>query len=115
MKVINSLGAGHIDLTRSGPLKAAEAYRLQQREHLATAQRCADNGIHYAPLVFTTQGGMERHAEAAVSQLADAVAKAESRDPVAVKAEIPERLALCIARSVSSSIQKRSPLALTPW
>ena len=55
---------------------------------------------------------MERCAEAAVSQLADAVAKAESTDPVAVKAEILERLALCIARSISSSIQKRSPLAL---
>ena len=52
-----------------GPTKAAESYYLQQLEHLNTAQLCAERGINYMPLVFTTQGGAERHAEAVFTQL----------------------------------------------
>ena len=52
-----------------GPLKAAETYRIQQLDHLDTARLCVDKGIHYSLLVFTTQGGIERHAEAVLSQM----------------------------------------------
>ena len=59
--------------------------------------------------MFTTQGGIERHAEAVLSQLAEAVAKEESDDLAVVKAELLERISLCIARSVARSALKRSP------
>ena len=64
------------------------------------------------PLVFTTQGGIEKHAEAALSQLAEAVAKAESKEAEAVKAEILEQILLTLARAVSRCIQRRCPVAL---
>ena len=109
VKVINSLGPEHASATLQSPLAAAEAYRLQQMEHLNTAQQCAEHGICYTPLVFTRQGGCERHAEALLSQLASAVAKAELRQASAVKTELLEHIALCIARSSASAVHRRAP------
>ena len=107
VKVINSLGQGHLDATLQGSTLAAEAYRMQQLEHLNTASLCAEKGINYVPLVFTTQGGIERHAEATLGQLAEAVAKAEEKEAGVVKSDLLEQISLSIARSVHNSVRKR--------
>ncbi len=59
------------------------------------------------PLVFTTPGGCERHAEGILSTMADAVAREEGRERAAVKAELLEAISLSIARSVAKAIIRR--------
>ena len=62
-KVINALGADHYEASLRGPQCAAEAYREAQQAHLDTTRLCAERRIGYELLVFTRQGGVERHAE----------------------------------------------------
>ena len=69
IKVINALGPDHFEATLRGSLCAEEAYRDDRRLHLDTARLCAEQRIGYEPLVFTRQGGCERHAEALLSQI----------------------------------------------
>jgi hypothetical protein len=109
VKVINALGLDHLNETTSGPLKAAEAYREKALLHNQTAERCQAQGISYEPLVFTCQGGVERHAEKMISQIADAVAKAEETDACVVKADFLERIGICLARHTARSIFRRGP------
>ena len=54
--------------------------------------------------MFTCQGGVERHAEKMVSQIADAVAKAEETDASAVKADFLESIGICLAMYTARSI-----------
>ena len=70
---------------------------------------CAEKGVRYEPLVFTTQGGCEKHAEAIISQIADNVAQAECRDKGKVKAEMLETISMSIARSVAKAVIRRQP------
>ena len=58
-------------------------------------------------MVFTTQGGCETHAEAILSQIAAAIARAEDNDAVAIKAEMLENISVSIARSVAKAIARR--------
>ena len=78
VRVINALGPTHLDVTTGDGLAAAKSYRQQQIEHLRTGELCAAQDISYQPMVFTAQGGCERHAEALISQIAKAVAKCEN-------------------------------------
>ena len=107
IKIINALGAGHYQDSLEGPLVAAAKYRDTARQRGNVYQRCAEKGVRYEPLVFTAQGGIENHAEAIISQIADNVAKAECRDPGRVKAEMLETISFSIARSVAKSILRR--------
>jgi hypothetical protein len=107
IKVINALGAGHFNETLRGPLVAAAAYREQAIAHGDTGARCAARGIKYEPLVFTTQGGCEAHAEAILAQIAEAAAKIEGRPSAAIKAEMMQTISMSIARSVAKAVIRR--------
>jgi hypothetical protein len=109
VKVINALGAGHIDATLQSPLAAADAYRLSALERQDTANLCAEKGIKYEPLVFTAQGGIQRNAEAVLSSLAAAIARVEGKALAKVKAEILEDLSLTLARRAARAILRRAP------
>ena len=109
VKVINALGQGHLDLTCRDGLAAAEAYRNEQLGHLDTASLYRDRGIAYEPLVFTTQGGVEGHAEALLSQIASAVAANEDACAAQIKAEILQSISISLVRSVAKAIRRRRP------
>ena len=66
-------------------------------------------GVRYEPMVFTTQGGCEKHAEAIISQIADRVGQAECRDAGKVKAELLECVCMSIMRSVAKAVIRRRP------
>ena len=109
IKVINALGQDHIDDTMNDPLKAAEAYREKALLHNRTAERCQAQDIRYEPVVFTCQGGVEGHAESILSLVAQAVAKAEEVEAAVIKADMLERLSICLARHVARAIIRRTP------
>ena len=111
IKIINALGQGHIDDTANSGLAAAAAYRDHQLQHLSTADLCRERGIVYEPLVFTTQGGVEGHAEATISRIAASVAANEDMCAAQVKADILQSISLSIARSVAKAIRRRRPPA----
>ena len=64
-----NLPISRFDETLGGPLVAATAYREHAMAHLDTEARCSARGIRYEPLVFTTQGGCEAHAETVKAQI----------------------------------------------
>ena len=107
MKVINALGSGHYQDTLEGPLVAAEKYRETACSRGDVRARCAAKGVRYEPLVFTTQGGCEKRAEAIISQIADKVSQVESRDAGKVKAEFLEAICMSIAKSVAKAVMRR--------
>ena len=109
IKVINSLGVGHYADTLEGPLVAAGKYRDAASARDNVRAKCAEKGVRYEPLVFTAQGGCEKHAEAIISQIADNVAQAECRDKGKVKAEMLETISMSIARSVAKAVIRRQP------
>ena len=114
IRIINALGAGHYQDTLEGPLVAAEKYREAACARDNVRARCAAQGVRYEPLVFTTQGGCEKHAEAVISQISRKVAEVEGRDAGKVKAEILETICMSIMRSVSKAIIRRRPRARMP-
>ena len=93
----------------TGGLAAAQCYRYQQLDHLNTASLCRDRGIEYEPVVFTTQGGVERHGEAILSRIAAAVSASDEASVAEVKAEMMQQISLCLARSVAKAIRRRRP------
>ena len=107
IKVINAFGVGHYTETLEGPLVAATAYRTKAFERLNTGARCAARGVRYEPLVFSTQGGCETHAEAIITQIANAVAKIEGRASAMLKAEMLQNISMSIARSVAKAVMRR--------
>ena len=109
VKIINALGSGHYLDTLEGSLNAAVKYRDAACTRANVRTRCAAMGVRYEPLVFTTQGGCEKHAEANISQIADAVGHVEGRDAGKVKAEILENLCLSIMKSVAKAVIRRRP------
>ena len=109
IKVINALGPEHLADTRSRSLAAADAYRLQAMEFQDTANRCAQRGVRYEPLVFCCQGGIQSNAESILTRLAGAVAKAEGRDASQVKADIIKDLSRTWVRASASCISRRGP------
>ena len=109
IKVVNAIGADHSSDTCQGPLVAAEAYREKALATNQTADRCRAQGITYEPLVFTCQGGCERHAEGILTQIAEAVARAEDLEAASVKADILEQISSCLARHVARAISRRVP------
>lgn len=111
IKVINALGAGHYQDTLEGSLVAAEKYRESACARGNVRARCEARGVRYEPLVFTTQGGCEKHSEAIITQIADKVAQVECRDAGKVKAEILETICMSIMRSVAKAVIRRRPRA----
>ena len=67
--------------------------------------------MRYEPLVFTTQGGCEKHAEAIISKIADKVSQVESRDVGKVEAEFLKAICMSIATSVAKAVMRRRPRA----
>ena len=78
-------------------------------EHQGTARRGLEQGVRYEPLVFTTQGGIQRNAEAILSELASSVARVECRGAAEVKVELLQDVSLSLARSVASAVRRRCP------
>lgn len=107
IKIVNALGANHFMETLEGPLVAATNYRTKSIEHLDTGARCSARGIRYEPLVFTSQGGCEKRAEAILTQISEAVAKTEGRASAMIKAEMLQAISMSIARSVAKAVIRR--------
>ena len=110
VKVINALGPDHLQSSMGGATKCLEAYREHALQHNQTADRCRAQGVVYEPVVFSCQGGCERHAEAAISRIASGIAKAEGISAAVVKAELFEEVSFCLARHATRSLAKRMPL-----
>ena len=110
VKVINGLGQGHFTASLQCGLSAASQYREQQMENLNTRELCSARGIWYEPVVFTVQGGIERHGEALLSRISQAVAKEEGISPAEAKAELVESISLSIGRSAAKAILRRRPV-----
>ena len=110
IKVISALGAGHYQDTLEGLLVAVR-YREEACARGDVRARCAARGVRYEPLVFTTQGGCEKHAEAIISQIADRVGQVECLDAGKVKAEILETICMSVMRSVAKAVMRRRPRA----
>ncbi|CAE8604691.1 unnamed protein product, partial [Polarella glacialis] len=109
VKVINALGPDHLQETLRSPLGAADLYRERALAHQDTEQRCLEHGVRYTPLVFTAQGGLQKNAEAVVSQLAAEIARVESKDAASVKADILQCISLSLARSSVRAVARRAP------
>ena len=86
---------------------AATAYREHAMAHLDIKPRCIAIGIRYEPLVFTTQGECEAHAESVIAQIAVEIAKLELREAALIKAEMLQAISLSIARSVAKAVMRR--------
>ena len=112
VKVINALGNNHLGHTLQGALLAADEYREHSLEHQDTARRCQENDVRYEPLVFTVQGGIQANAEAILSDLAAAVARAEGRDEKVVKGEILQDLSMRLTRAAAKAVARRTPEVL---
>ena len=108
VKVINALGQNHYLETLDGPMVAAENYRETAALRGDVRVRCLARGIRYEPVVFTTQGGCDKHSEALLSQIADVVARTESREPGVVKAELLQLISMSIMKSVANAVIRRS-------
>ena len=115
VEVINALGSNDYQETLSGPLVAAANYRELANSRLDTQARCAARGIRYEAVVFTTQGGCDKHAEAIIAQIAGAVAKQEGKQAAAIKAEMMEDICQSIARSVAKAVMRRRPRFVVSW
>ena len=113
VKIINALCQNHHLETLDGPMVAAESDRETAAIRGDVPARCLACGIRYEPLVFTTQGGCEKHSEALLPQIADVVARTESREPGVVKAELLQMISMSIMKSVANAVIRRS--AMTPW
>ena len=109
IKVINALGQGHYNDTQEGPLVAAERYRVAACSRARIFDRCAERGIRYEPLVFTTQGAMEKHSEAILSQITDTISRSEGREPGQIKSELLQAVSFSIAQSVAKAVMRRQP------
>ena len=90
-------------------LTFSEKYRETACARGNVRARCAAKGVRYEPLVFTTQGGCEKHAEAIISKIADKVSQVESRDAGKIKAEFLEAICMSIAKSVAKAVVRRRP------
>ena len=108
VKVINALGAGHMEKSMRSSLEAADAYRLEAMEHQDTSRRCLERGNKYEPLVFIAQGGIQSKAEAFITQFAVAIAKNESLEMGIVKADIIQDLSRSLARAAARAIGRRA-------
>ena len=109
IKIISSPGVGHYADTSDGSLVAASEYRDAASARDNVRAKCVEKGVLYEPLLFTAQGGCEKHTEAMISQIADNVAQAACRDKGKVKAEMLETIAMSIARSVAKAVMRRQP------
>ena len=109
VKVINSLGQDHLSATARHGLAAAEGYREAQLDHLDTYNLCVTAGLSYEPLVFTAQGGVERHAESVLTQIATAIANVEETSAAEVKSEMLQKISLSLARSAAKAVMRRRP------
>ena len=90
--------------TRDDPLAPMDAYYEKALKMDDTATRCAAQGITYVPMVFTIQGGIGRHTEAILHQLANKIAPLEQKTSFKlfgeITAEIPRRLACHATKSI---------------
>lgn len=107
VKVINALGAGHLEATRGDPLAAAEAYHDKALNMQQTAALCDAQGVTYVPMVFTAQGGIARRAEAILHQIAAKVAEAEGLSEPEAFDEIAGDISVSLARHGARSTLRR--------
>ena len=74
-----------------------------------TQALCTAAGISYEPLVFTAQGGIERHAEAVLTQIATAIAEEEEISDAQVKAKMLQQISVSLARCSAKAVLRRKP------
>ena len=108
IKVINALGARHIEATRRGPTDAAEEYHDWAMNHINTAASCEAAGVTYAPLVFTAQGGMAARAEAVCQQIAARIATATGQTQAEAFAEMANEISTNLALQAARARARRS-------
>ena len=86
VKIINALGPDHIQDTMSYSTRCLQTYREHAIQLSQTGDRCRAHGVVYEQIVFSCQGGCERHAEAFVSRPASGIARAEGISAMVAKA-----------------------------
>ena len=64
-------------------------------------------------MVFEAQGGVEPRCAAILHRIAMAVAAVEGSDVASTKSTMLQRIAVIIARSCASCVQRRAPLAVS--
>ena len=74
-----------------------------------TAALCSERGIAYEPMVFTAQGGIERHAEAFLSRIAAAIASVEEISAAEAKRQFVQTISRSLARSAAKAVARRRP------
>ena len=112
IKVINALGAKHIEATRRGPTIAAEDYHDWAMNHNNTAAACEAAGVTYAPLVFTAQGGMAARAEAVCQQIACRIAASTGQSQAESFAEMADEISTSLALQAVRARSRRSRRSL---
>lgn len=110
VKVINALGPDHIQDTMISPTMCLEAYREHALQHNRIADRCKTHGVVYEPIVFSCQGGLERHTEVMINRLAAGIARVEGIPCATANADTLEDISICLARHAVRAIAKRMPL-----
>ena len=65
--------------------------------------------MKYEPLVFSVQGGIQKNAEAILTQLAVDISRQEGKASSLIKAEITRDLSLSLLRSAVTAVAKRTP------
>ena len=113
IKVINALGVDHRAKTVEDPISPMDAYHEKALKLEDTAARCAAQGITYVPMVFTIQGGVGRHAEAILHQLANRIAPLEQKTASNIFGEITADISRRLATHAARSILRRSGKRVT--
>ena len=52
---------------------------------------------------------MEKHSEAILSQITDAISRSEGREPGQIKSELLQAISFSIAKSVAKAVMRRQP------
>ena len=106
--VINALGPDHWADTADLGGKAAESYDTQKKRKKNVDERCKSKGLRFWPVVFEQQGGMTKQADTAIRSISQVLAMTQDRKTKDVRAELLQRIAIVIARSVGSRVARRA-------
>ena len=96
-----------IPMSQPGQPGAAVKYSQKKCAHLNTAAKCAEEGVAFEPVVFTTLGGIEPRGAAILHRIAECVAAAEGAQLDQIKSDMLQRLTICVARTSAQTIRRR--------
>ena len=106
--IINALSHGHWRGTfQADGAHAARAHGDRKGRHLDTATRCTVAGLHFQPIVLTSQGTISTEGASVLHGIAEAVASAEGVGVASIFEDFLERLAVLVARANGRAVARR--------